>query len=114
MNDLPCHISQGKTFMYADDSTIIISDRDPSILSNKVSTVLEEFNQWCYNNRLIINRDKTVLVGFYCRQKSRSNFNFNFNFKGFTLAASEQVTFLGVILDQNFNFVVKLIKYAAG
>ena len=69
VNDLPCHISQGKIFMYADDSTIIISDPDPSILRNKVSTVLEEFNQWCYNNRLIINRDKTVLVEFYCRQK---------------------------------------------
>ena len=89
VNDLLCHISQGKTFVYADDSTIIISDPDPSILRNTVSTVLEEFNQWCYNNRLIINHDKTVLVEFYCRQKSRSNFNF----KGFTIAASEQVNF---------------------
>ena len=69
VNDLPCHISQGKIFMYADDSTIIISDPDPSILRNKVSTVLEEFNQWCYNNRLIINRDKTVLVEFLLQTK---------------------------------------------
>ena len=88
--------------MYADDTSIVVSDPDPLILSRKVSTLLQEFNQWCYTNRLIINHDKTVLVEFSCRQKNRSNLNFNFN--GFTLAASEQVKFLGVNLDHNFNF----------
>lgn len=102
VNDLPNHISLGNIFMYADDTTIIVADSDPLILSRKVSTVLQEFNQWCYDNRLMINHDKTVLVEFSYRQKYQSNLNFNFN--GFTLTASEQVKFLGVSLDHNFNF----------
>ena len=102
VNDLPLHITHGKTFMYADDTSIVVSDSDPTILKRKVSNVLHEFDKWCHDNRLIINHDKTVLVEFGCRQKNLTNFNFNFN--GFTLTSSERVKFLGVTLDHNFNF----------
>lgn len=103
VNDLPSHISHGKIFMYADDTSIVISDPDPLTLNYKISVVLVEFKKWCYDNRLIINHNKTILVEFGCRQKKNQP-NLNFNFHGFSLAASKQVKFLGITLDHNFNF----------
>ena len=54
INDLPECIKYGKVFMYADDTSIIVSSRGLEELEKLLNTVLGQFNSWCYKNRLII------------------------------------------------------------
>lgn len=44
VNDLPNHITEGKVFMYADDTTIVVSDCKADIVLDKAKTILDEFN----------------------------------------------------------------------
>ena len=97
VNDLPEHISEGKTFMYADDTSVIISHPDPNEISNKVNITLQQFCDWCNKNRLIINADKTVIIQFHTRfQKSC---NFNFSLYNNTIKLEQKIKFLGSIVD---------------
>lgn len=103
INDLPEFISYGKVFMYADDTSIIISSKTLEDLENLVNIVLEEFNTWCYNNRLIINYDKTVCVLFKTQHKNIYK-NINISLNNHRLSIHKETKFLGVILDENLGW----------
>lgn len=98
VNDLPNYITEGKVFMYADDTTIVVSDAQPDIVLYKAKMILDEFNDWCFKNRLIINYSKTSCIEF--KNKSTSN-NQIMMFNNHEIKIDSAASFLGVILDKN-------------
>ncbi len=48
--------------MYADDTTLQASDSDIVALQDKLNSDLSAINQWFYENRLVLNTDKTVCM----------------------------------------------------
>ena len=103
INDLPEFIKYGKVFMYADDTSIIVSSRSLEELEKLVNTVLGQFNSWCYKNRLIINYDKTVCVLFRTQNKNIYK-SINISLNSRQLSIQKDTNFLGVILDENLGW----------
>ena len=91
--------------MFADDTNIFYSHKDPNFLNTIVNTELDKLSSWFQANRLSINVKKSNFVIFKSAQ-NRQNLDFSF----FTynnqiiIDRVEEVVFLGVILDQNLNW----------
>lgn len=60
-------------YLYADDTTIVLSSKTWEELRALVNTVLLECNDWCYRNRLIVPVKNTVDIEFnFCNESWRS------------------------------------------
>jgi hypothetical protein len=60
INDLPKIISEiSKPILFADDTSIIISDKDPINFKIKINKVSDMTNEWFATNLLSINYEKT-------------------------------------------------------
>lgn len=105
VNDLPEHISFGRVFLYADDTSIVISAPTMEELSQKANTVISDVSEWCIRNNLILNQTKTVCLNF---RKSFIPKNENFTVKinsEHVLIPEETVKFLGVRLHSELNWM---------
>ena len=86
------HISS--VTMFAEDSTIVVSDPNVDMLHKKLNDVLDEFSAWCDRNKLILNTTKTTHMNFYNR---RSCMLQNVKF-------CNKRKFLGVVLDAGLSW----------
>lgn len=103
VNDLPNHVKGGKIFMYADDTSIVISHKDVNVVNETVSTVLTQFSKWCESNHLIVNYSKTKYVHF--TGQYRDPLNLNIRYQNSILVASQAVKFLGTTVDMKLDWV---------
>jgi hypothetical protein len=71
INDLPLDIQGTKFILYADDTNVLVVDRNEEALQTKLSLVVKQLEIWFLKNNLIINTTKTVAISFHlCRSKS--------------------------------------------
>lgn len=103
INDLPKYIQDAKVLMYADDTTIIISDKCKDALNSTVNKVMEQFFNWCVSNHLIINVNKTICVEFSGKYKC-PNKEWRFNLSNTVLKISLDAKFLGTYLDYRISW----------
>lgn len=89
--------------LFADDTNIFYSHKDPNFLSTIVNTELDKLSSWFQANRLSINVKKSNFVIFKSAQ-NRQNLDFSFFIDNNQIDRVEEVVFLGVILDQNLNW----------
>lgn len=61
-NDMLRYLKDSKTFAYADDTAIIVSDKDLNIARQKMQDQLDIASKWSHDNGLIINANKTKLM----------------------------------------------------
>lgn len=88
---------------YADDSVLPISGKNWTILEYNVSNKLDIIYSWLYQNKLIININKTVFISFgnYCDSVPE---NFNLIMNGYPLRRAQDTKYLGVIYDYNIKW----------
>ena len=55
MNDIPLYTNGTDVDIYADDTTVHASDKDPEIVETKVLTGVSGFNIWCIENDMFKN-----------------------------------------------------------
>ena len=53
-----------KVLLYADDSVLMISDKDPNIISQKLGQEMDNCYRWMIDNRLFMHAGKTELILF--------------------------------------------------
>jgi hypothetical protein len=101
VNDLST-IIKGTMIRYADDTTLIVSERQPEELKAKAEKLLRRTTAWFENNYLTINPSKTqfLLLG---KKSDRWN-NFAILVEDKPIAPSATLTLLGVTLDGDFSF----------
>ena len=105
INDLPLYIKNCSTDMYADDSTVHISGRDTNLLYSQVQDDLLCIKEWCTNNNMFINCNKTKCMIVGTRQKLASLPDlpiFSVNFEDLQYSSCEKL--LGVMIDNNLNW----------
>ena len=103
INDL-CQVSNIlDMILFADDTNIFYSHKDPNFLNTIVNTELDKLSSWFQANRLSINVKKSNFVIFKSAQ-NRQNLDFSFFIDNNQIDRVEEVVFLGVILDQNLNW----------
>ena len=76
INDLPLKLQNivASTDLYADDTTIYDIQYDKQVLENNLQRSLVLLQQWCKENGMLINTDKTKVMFITSRQK-RCNLN---------------------------------------
>ena len=106
INDLPKCISHGKLSMYADDSTLYVSDTDIDVITCKLKSDLIAVNDWLIKNKLYINADKTniMLIGTGAKLRSVDDDSFLINIGDHDLNRVTHVKCLGVVIDDELNF----------
>jgi hypothetical protein len=119
MNDIDTNISDDigiKLTLFADDTSILVTGKDIQDLTLNLGKINKSILPWFDNNRLIINKDKSLALG--CHHK----LNKQIVFPGIILK-DRQITYvsetksLGAWLDNNLNWdfhveklVIKLSK----
>ena len=109
VEDVPSYQMQcrqcGGVTVYADDSTFTISDKDPNILSDKLSRKFEVMADFLTANKLKVNSDKTHLV-VMCTDQRRRNIvtNVRITTTNEIIEASEAERLLGAYIHQNMKW----------
>jgi hypothetical protein len=70
INDISLNIQGAKLILYADDTNVLIMDKNEEALQAKLFSVLQQLEKWFLKNDLIINITKTAAVSFHlCRSE---------------------------------------------
>ena len=105
INDLPNISKLFYSILFADDSTLSLTGRDPEQLIALANLEMQKFHLWCTANRLTVNTSKTFYILFSNRHVPdlppltiKSNFTYD------VIARVENIKFLGVYHDERMNF----------
>ena len=107
VNDLP-NITNCYTVLFADDSNFLISHKDPEILNRMVNEELNTIADYFNYNGLSASISKTTYLYFCPKNKKRHSFNIKIGNK--ELQESQDITFLGVIIDNKMSFKKHYLK----
>ena len=64
-----------KLLLHADDSGILVSDKNPNVVSNELSKDLQSYNHWLIDNQLFLHEGKKecILFGSHVNLKIKYN-----------------------------------------
>jgi hypothetical protein len=102
INDLPNCASFIKYIMYADDTTLLLSDSNLSNLYHNANSALSLAVTWFEDNRLNINAAKTNYLLFSSLNYTVDQYSLLLN--NMIISRKPHVKFLGVILDDKLNW----------
>ena len=88
--------------LFADDTSVSISEPSNKILCNSLNLVILNLHEWFTNNRLILNIDKTKVLPYKDTHIIKA-ISINSTNIGLVLCLVSSYTFLGVIIDNNLN-----------
>ena len=101
-----------KKLSYVEDTKLFMSFR-PHASGNTVAAMNEDLvslRNWCFDNGLLLNPDKTKLIIYGSRQMVDKIPEFRLSLLGKALEPSETVKDLGVTFDKNLTFNEHIIK----
>jgi len=100
-----------KLLMYADDTVLLVADKNVNTISEKLSNAVSSCSQWLINNKLSMHMGKTEAIIFSSKRKRHMTKNFVINCQGHTIKPTESVKYLGLHLEQHLSsdITIKLI-----
>ena len=106
-----------KLSLYADDSALLYSGPDPTVVADFLSRELSVCQRWLVDNRLSLHLGKTECILFGTKRRLGSGINFEVKLEATVVKRVTSVEYLGVCLDQFLDFsdhVDKVLKKARG
>jgi hypothetical protein len=98
INDLPLAINSISTpILFADDTSILVTDINPDMLASKLSSVFIEANKWFTSNLLSINFLKTHCMQFLTKNSTPIGRNIRLNSN--EIIEIPHINFLGLEID---------------
>ena len=101
-NELDTLTNDAHLIMYADDQSLIISDKHDALVENKCNNSLMNLYNWYCFYKQHLNAEKTTFMRFHNRQKICTDLNIKIN--DTSLSNSKNVKFLGLTLDECLNW----------
>lgn len=97
-NDFPTYINkpQVETVMFADDTTLLINSTSTQELHSEIISTTDKTFEYCIQNDLAINPDKTTFINFSRRQDTMPEIS--------GLLVEEETKLLGVTIDANLSW----------
>ena len=103
INDIPNSSRLLRFHLFADDTSIFLSDKSIDKIEETLNEELKNVFQWLLSNKLSLNVKKSNFVIFRpVRKKPPRNINLEINSD--SIEELESTKYLGVILDQNLNW----------
>ena len=104
INDMSTSISSFcKLILYADDSAILFSHKDPSYISQVLGKELENCSKWLIDNKLSLHLGKTECILFGSKKKLSKIQNFTISCNGQEIKSTSTVKYLGSFLDSDLS-----------
>ena len=115
VNDLPAVSEVCSTACYVDDTKLILSFTVDECYAteDKINADLQRIRDWCFENYLLLNPDKTKLMVFGSQQMICKLPSFKLSFLGKELLPTDSVKDLGVIFDPTLSFDSHITALAA-
>ena len=106
INDLPDVLSHSRAHLYADDTSVVASDKCIQNLALKLNTDMSNLYRWLCANRLILNVPKcnSIIFGTSQRLNKIDKTNYSIEINGQPIAQVSETKLLGVILDSTLSF----------
>ena len=102
INDLPTLINKDNNIvLFADDTSIIITDTDRVDFIRNVNKLFKNINNWLDDNTLNLNFKKTHYLEF--RTKKQPNVNVQIEHNQKFITNTFETKFLGLIIDDTLN-----------
>jgi len=104
INDMSTSISSFcKLILYADESAILFSHKDPSYISQVLGKELENCSKWLIDNKLSLHLGKTECILFGSKKKLSKIQNFTISCNGQEIKSTSTVKYLGSFLDSDLS-----------
>ena len=107
INDLPEHIVGGRSFIYADDTAVVLSAATSDGLQSRLSDTFRQIDDWCLRNQVILNLNKTICVEFRNRF-NLSPLNLKYCYGHTQIETADRATSLGVVFDSLLDFSLQI------
>ncbi len=102
-NDLALTLKKCKCILFADDTTLYISNKNIRHLKENMRHDLKILIDWFKANRLTLNLEKTSFVLFQ-PQHNRTDDDITLSVDNIDISRQKTVKFLGLFLDENLRF----------
>ena len=102
VNDMPVSV-KCKLILYADDSALLISHKNPQYIADMLSRELDSCREWLIDNKLSLHLGKTESILFCSKYRIRKSGAFLVTCNGEKIAPTTSAKYLGVTLDQNLS-----------
>ena len=101
-NDFPASSVEGDSVLYADDSTVNVSDDDPEKLEEKIQNEARRATEWAKDNRMVCSGKKTKLLIIGTAQLKKNKLgdrDISIEVCGQTVKESKSEKLLGLIVN---------------
>ena len=104
INDLPMCCPEGKTRLFADDTTIFYHSNNINDIISKGKIIMTQLTTRFKSNKLTLNADKSSFTIFKSSKKSIPNLPDKIKFMNHEINRTSHIKFLGIILDENLTW----------
>lgn len=89
---------------FADDTILYASDKDSSVIEQKINYDLVKIEEWLQRNSLRLNTNKTKFMITHDERKEYIRNNCDMKVSGVRIEEIREIKYLGVIIDENISF----------
>jgi hypothetical protein len=104
INDIDRAINQATLRLFADDTLVMVKNKNFNALIKDASCRLNEIKIWCECNKLIINSDKSCFLVFRSKRSRPYNNIQTIEIPGMSIKRASNTKYLGIIFDENLNW----------
>ena len=104
INDLASSIDQCSYHLYADDTVLYYSHKDPNIVQSILNAELQNLGVWMNRNQLKLNCQKTVSMLFGTRRMLSKHDNLTLQMKNIAIEKVNSTKYLGVCIDNELKW----------
>ena len=104
INDLPLSSPTSHFIIFADDTNILFSHKDPDQLETLINKELNNISNWFKLNKLSLNIDKTNFMTFKNKHSKTPDLNFKIVIDNINIEKVKITKFLGILIDNNLSW----------
>ena len=103
INDIINCITDGKTTLFADDTSILLRDKNLNELKRKSEKTLKDVYDWLVSNKLTLSWEKTFFVIYHSPKRSINNLN-ELHVYNNSVKRVKSVKYLGMTIDETLSW----------
>ena len=111
VNDIQNSLIYSKSFIFADDTAALYSDKSLKRLQKRLNIDLKLLSHWLNANKIALNVSKTECILFKNR-KQIVDYNLKIKLRGKRLFLTDHTKYLGVLVDKHLSWNMHLEKVA--
>lgn len=110
INDLPLITDSAKFILFADDAVLTVKNAVIKDAEEAMNEILKNIHQWCAENKLTLNTNKTEYVIFGTKHRKKNSEPIQLNIGKNILKEVDSYKYLGTVLDATLNVAPQIAR----